>query len=169
MLVSSLCRCLRVYIVKSFFCPLHVSVLKASTVFTVKQALCPNICNVVSHINPTHRICKSRQYTHTAVVNNPTNTSYFLHKSISGFLLPGASLTCSSATSSSSSLLSNKPYFPVRSPLSNNIFCNSQQASCLAEINLFLILFNVILLSQSTQDLLFFNFLTNFVLLTYLI
>ena len=63
-------------------------------------------------------------------------------------------------------LLSNKPFFTVRSRLSNIISCNSQQVSCSTKFTLFLIFFNVILLNQSTQNLLIFNFLTNFILLT---
>ena len=61
-------------------------------------------------------------------------------------------------------LLSNKPLFSVRFWLSDIISCNSQQASCSAFF-FFLIFYNVILLNQSTQNFLFFNFLTNFILL----
>ena len=38
----------RVLVVKSYFRPLSVSVLKASTIFTVNTASPPNVCNVVN-------------------------------------------------------------------------------------------------------------------------
>ena len=132
----------RVHVDKSFFCPLRVSVLKSPTNFTINTALPPNVCNLVSGIIPTHRLCKEPQYTHTAVVNNPKNTSYLRHKRISCFLRPcflrpGTSLTYSSVTSSSYLLSSNKPYFPVRPPLSSRLSCNSQQVSYSAKFSLF--------------------------------
>ena len=46
----------RVYVLKSFFRSLHVSVLKAPTIITVNTAIPSNVCNIVSHINPTYRI-----------------------------------------------------------------------------------------------------------------
>ena len=89
------------------------------------------------------------------------------HKRNSCFLETGEvqQVICFSVTSSSSTLLSNKPYFPEISPLSNRISCKSQEVSCSAKFSFF-IFFNVILLNQSTHNLLFFNFLTNFILLT---
>ena len=137
-----------------------MSVFKAPTISTSPKCL---QCSLTHE--STHCLCKAPQYTHTAVVTNPTNSSYLHHKSILCFLQPGTGLTYPSLTPSSSSLLSNKPYFPGRSPLSNRISCNSQKASCSAEFSLFLIFLNVILLNQSMQNL-FFNFLTNFILLT---
>ena len=119
----------------------HVSVWKAPTILTITAALPPNICNGVSRINPTYHLCKSRQYPHTAVVYNPTNTSSLCDKRTSCFLQPGTRLTCSSVTASSSFLLSNKPYFHVRTPLSNRSSNNSEQFFRLSEFSLILILF----------------------------
>ena len=64
----------RVHIVKSHFRPLRVSVLKAPTIFTVNAVSPPNVCNVVSRINPTHHLCEAPQYIHTVFVNNPAKT-----------------------------------------------------------------------------------------------
>ena len=72
----------RVHLVKSHFRPLRVSVLKAPTIFTINTASPPNVCNVVSRINPTHHLCEAPQYIHTVVVNNPANTSYSRHERI---------------------------------------------------------------------------------------
>ena len=126
-----------VHVVKSLFRSLCVFVLKTPSIFTVNTVLPPNACNVVSRIIPAHRLCRAPQYTHTAVVNNPTNTSYLRHERISCFLQPGTNLTCPSLTSSSSSLLSNKLYSPIRSTLSNRICRNSEQDSCSAKFSLF--------------------------------
>ena len=75
----------RVHLVKSHFRPMRVSVLKAPTIFTINTASPPNVCNVVSRINPTHHLCEAPQYIHTVVVNNPANTSYSRHERISCF------------------------------------------------------------------------------------
>ena len=88
--------CSLVHVIKSLFCPLYVSILKARTIFTVNTASSPNVCNRVSHISPTYCLCKPPQYTHTTVVNNPRNTSYLHRERNSCFLQPGTSLTCSS-------------------------------------------------------------------------
>ena len=145
------------HIVKSLFCLLRVSVLKAATIFTVNTVLTYSLT-----LNPTHRNRKARQYTPTILVSNPTNTSYFRHKGISAFLQLDTSLTSSSITSLSSSLLSNEPYSSVISPTSNRVSCNSQQVPCSAELN-FWIFLNVVLMNQSTQNILFIDyFLTNF-------
>ena len=122
--------CLSFHIVKSLFCLLRVSVLKAAKIFTVNTVLTYSLT-----LNPTHRNCKARQYTLTVVVSNPTNTPYLHHKSISAFLQLGTSLTSSSITSFSSPLLSNEPYSSVISPISNRVSCNSQQVPCSAELN----------------------------------
>ena len=124
----------RVYVVKSHFRPLRVSVLKAPTIFTVNTISPPNVCNVVLRINRTHRLCEARQYIHTIAVNNPANT-YLRHERISCFLQPSTSLARSSLTSTSSTLLSNKPFFLVRSPLSDIISCESKQVSWSAKFN----------------------------------
>ena len=100
----------RVHVVKSHFRPLRVSVLKAPAIFTVNIVSPPNICNVVSRINPTYHLCEASQYIHTVVVKNPANTSYSRHESISCFLQPGTGFTRSSLTSSSPKLLSNKSW-----------------------------------------------------------
>ena len=67
----------RVHVVKSLFRPLRVSVLKTSTIFTVNTVAPPNVCNVVSYVNPTHHLRRVPQYIHIVAVNNPANTSYF--------------------------------------------------------------------------------------------
>ena len=100
-----------VHVVKSHFCPLCVSVLKAAAIFTVNAVPPPNVCSVVSCINPTDRLCEAPQYIHTVVVNNPANTSYSRHKIISCFLQPGTGFTHSSSTSSAPMLLSHKLFF----------------------------------------------------------
>ena len=155
----------RAHVFKSHFFPLRVSILKAPAIFTVNAVSPPNVCNVVSRINPTQCLCEAPQYIHTDIVNNPANISYSRHESILCFLQPGTGFTRSSLTSSSPTLLSSKSFFLGRSPLSNIISCNSLQVSCSAKFSLFWIFLNVILLTQSTQNLLFFNFLTNFILL----
>ena len=81
-----------VHKIKFLFCPLRV--LKAPTIYIVNTVIPPDVCNVVSRINPTHCICKAPQYTHIAVVKNPKNTTYLGHKSISGFLQPGIMFIC---------------------------------------------------------------------------
>ena len=43
-------------VVKSHFCPLRVSVLKAPTIVTVNTVSLPNVCNVVPRINPIHSV-----------------------------------------------------------------------------------------------------------------
>ena len=63
-----------VNVVKTLFRTLRVSFLKVPTIFTVNTVLPPNVCIVISRINLTHRLCKAPLYTHTAVVNSPTNT-----------------------------------------------------------------------------------------------
>ena len=73
--------CSRVHVVKSHVSRLRVSVLKAPTIFTVNT-----VYNVVSRVNPTHRLCEAPQYIHTVVANNPANTSYSRHERI---LQPG--------------------------------------------------------------------------------
>ena len=130
-----------------------MSVLKAPAIFTVNTVSPLNVCNVVSLINSTQRLCEAPQYIYTVVVNNPTNTSYSRHESILCFLQQGTSFTHSSLISSSPTLLSYKPSFLWSSPLSNIISCNSQQVSCSAKFSLFWIFFNVILLAQPTQKL----------------
>ena len=69
----------RIYVVKLLFYLLRVYVLKTPTIFIVNTGLPPNVCNVASSTDPTHRLCKAPQYTHTAVANNPKNTSYLRH------------------------------------------------------------------------------------------
>ena len=125
----------RVYVVKSHFRPLRVSVLKALTIFTVNTISPSNVCNVVLRINRTHRLCEACQYIHTIAVNNPANTSYLRHERISCFLQPSTSLARSSLTSTSSTLLSNKPFFLVRFPISDTISCESKQVSWSAKFN----------------------------------
>ena len=115
-----------------------VSVLKAPTIFTVNTVSPPNVCNIVSRINPTYRLCEAPQYMHAVVVKNPANISYWCHESISCFLQPATGFTSSSLTSFSPTLLSNTLlFFLVRSPLSNIISSNSQQVSCSAKFSLF--------------------------------
>ena len=155
----------RVHVVKSHFRPLYVSVLKAPAIFTVNTVPLPNVCNVISCINPTHRICEAPQYTHTVVVNNPASISYSRHEFISCSRQPDTGFTRSSLTSSFPTVLSNKPFFLVISSVSNIISGNSQKVSCSAKFSLFWIFFNVILLTQSTQNLSFLNFSSNFILL----
>ena len=43
-------------VVKSHFCPLRVSVLKAPTILTVNTVSLRNVCNVVPHISPIHPV-----------------------------------------------------------------------------------------------------------------
>ena len=75
----------RVHVFKYLFCPLRVSVLKTPTFLTVNKVSPPNVCNLISRVNPTHRLCKATQYTHTALVNNPANIFYLCHERISCF------------------------------------------------------------------------------------
>ena len=70
--------CSQVYIVRFLFCPLHVSVLKAPTIFAVNAALPLNVRNAVSSINLTHCFCKGCQCTYTIVVNNPCKHLLFV-------------------------------------------------------------------------------------------
>ena len=128
--------CSRIHEVKSPFCPLRVSVLKARTIFTIDTVSPPNVSNIVPRISPTHRLCEAPQYIHTVVVNNPANTSYSRHERISFFLQPGVVFTRPSLTSFSPTFLSSKPFFFVRSPLSNIISCNSCNSQFLAQQNL---------------------------------
>ena len=69
-----------VSVVQSPFRYQRVSVLKGPLIFIVNTGLPPNVCNVVSRINPTHSILKVPQDTHTAVFNHPTCTSCLCHK-----------------------------------------------------------------------------------------
>ena len=74
----------RVHVVKSHFHPLRVSVFKAPTIFTVNTISPPNLCNIVSCTNPSHRLCTYiPQYIHTNIADNPANTSYSHHERIS--------------------------------------------------------------------------------------
>ena len=112
-------------------------VFQSRAFFHLSINLPTNVCNIVSRINPTHGLCEASQYIHTVAVNNPGNTCYLRHEKISCFLQPSTSLTPSSLTLSSSTLVSNKPFYLVRSLPSNIISCNSQQVSCSAKFCLF--------------------------------
>lgn len=72
-----LCSC--VYVARSLSRSLCVSILKAPVIFIVNTALTPNVCNLVSSINPTYCICESPEYTHCAIVNNPIKIPYLRH------------------------------------------------------------------------------------------
>ena len=95
-----------VLVVKSQSRPLRVSVLKAPTIFTLNTVSLPNVCSVVSRINPTYCPCEAPQYIHTVIVNKVANTSYSRHEMILCFLQPGTGFTRSSLTSPSPTLLS---------------------------------------------------------------
>ena len=127
----------RFHVVKCIFHPLRVSVSKAPTISTINTVSPPNVCNIVSRINPTHQLCEAPQYIHTVLVNNPANTSYSWHERISCFLQPGTGFTRSALILSPFTLLSNKRFFLVISPISKIISCNSQQVSCSAKFILF--------------------------------
>ena len=65
---------LRIHVVKSHFHPLLVSVLKAPGIFTGSTISPPNVCNIISGINPTHHLFEAPQYIQTVAVNNPAST-----------------------------------------------------------------------------------------------
>ena len=130
------------HVAKSFFCPLCVAVLKALTIFIVNTVLPPNFWNVVSRISLIHRLCKS---------NSVHTHSYFLQ--------PGTTLTCSSITSSSSLLLSNKLNFPVRCPLS---------LLTLAYVNVYITISNFLTVYINQHEFFLMSFFESFVACNFL-
>ena len=74
-----------VHVVKSHFCPLRVSVLKAPTNFTLNTVTPLNVCNLVSRINPSHLLYEAPQYIHSVVANKPANASCSRHKKFHAF------------------------------------------------------------------------------------